>query len=317
MRRISKLVSMLAHFRTSSTATPKTQPLVWHRGVYCPIVGGLANQLICYRVGRMLADAHQLPLFVDLSHFQAPGTRPLLVQNFSPIVDAAFHVQNDSVRWATQASDLLEKITKRNTPHFWDSDTQSNLRRLYLQPPKNPILADLWVGLAFKGQTREYFRLPQNQTKMKFDENCLTTAELLLRDSIRNSKHSIAVHIRRTDFARHDGGLLAAATQYNESISHIERSMGSCDIFVFSDDHAWCEQNLKAIGPIRHSPARGEENGHKDLYLASQCRHKVLTNESTFSQLIDATSPYYGAERIIARCSARTNSPLFEEYYHA
>jgi hypothetical protein len=297
-------------------ATPY-HPLDWHRGVWCPIVGGLANQLICYRIGRMLADVHQLPLFVDLSHFQNPGTRPLLIQNFSPIVDVAFHDPNDTVRWATKTSDLLEKVTKRNTPHFWDSDTQSNLRNLYLQTPETPILADLWVGLAFTIQAREYFRLPQNQAKMKFDENCLTPAELLLRDSIKKSEHSIAVHIRRTDFAVHDGGLLAAATQYNESISHIERLMGPCEIFVFSDDHAWCEQNLKAIGPISHSPARGEENGHKDLYLASLCRHKVLTNESTFSQLIDATSPNYGPERLIARCSARLNSPLFEEYYYA
>jgi hypothetical protein len=277
----------------------------------------LANQLICYRVGRMLADIHGVPLLADLSHFQHPGTRPLLLWNFSPVLDLVFNDHESGSVWSAQATDLLERLTQRNTPHFWEAETQSKLRGLYLQTPDKPILVDLWVGLAFQIQARDYYRRTENQLKIDFREDCLSPLEQSILASIRSSKNALAVHVRRTDFATHDGGLLASAAQYNDAISHIESEEGPCDLFVFSDDQDWCAQNLTAKGSICHSPVRGEENGHKDLYLASQCRHKILTCESTFSQLIDATSPNETPDRRIVRCSARTSTPIYDEYHHA
>lgn len=292
-------------------------PTVWCRGIWCPVVGGLANQLICYRVGRMLADIHQVPLMVDLSHFQNPGTRPLLLWNFRPVVDVVFHDASTAAGWSGQAQDLLPMLTTRDTPHFWDSQTQSQLRQFYLSNPQGPLLADLWVGLAFQIQVRDYFREPANTHKLSFDDSCLSTSEQALLEMIKITRNTIAVHVRRTDFAYHDGGLLATAKQYNQGISYIENAVGACSVFVFSDEQAWCEKNLSAKGSVYHSPVRGEENGHKDLFLASQCRHKVLTSESTFSQLIDGTSPFTASDRMIVRCSARTTDPIYEEYTHA
>jgi hypothetical protein len=289
----------------------------WRRGVWCPIVGGLANQLICYGVGRMLADIHRVPLLADLSHFQHTWTRPLLLWNFSPILDVVFHDESQVASWAAQASDLLASVTQRDTPHFWASDTQCRLRELYLKPPATPVLADLWVGLAFQIQARDYYRKVENSDKIRFNPNCLLTEDRELLDSIRSCRNSIAIHVRRTDFATHDGGLLTTAEQYNRAISYIEEKAGTCAIFVFSDDQTWCKKHLKAKGVIRHSPAQGEQDGHKDLYLASQCRHKILTNESTFSQMIDTISHYHASERIIVRCSARKQTPIFEEYNHS
>ena len=312
----TRLLRLLGRSKSEGNRKNLVHPL-WHRGVWCPIVGGLANQLICYRVGRMLADIHGVPLFADLSHFQHPGTRPLLLWNFSPVLDVVFNDQLPASEWGAQANDLLTSVTRRDTPHFWEALTQSRLRELYLQPPRQPVLADLWVGLTFQIQAREYYRRPENQSKFQFNQNCLSSSERAILDAIKSSTNSLSVHVRRTDFATHDGGLLASAAQYNQAISQIETQEGPCDLFIFSDDQEWCAKNLRAKGTIRYSPVRGQENGHKDLYLASQCRHKVLTSESTFSQLIDATSPYEEPHRLIVRCSARTVEPIFSEYLHA
>lgn len=265
----------------------------------------------------MLADIHQVPLMADLSHFQNPGTRPLLLWNFGPVMDVIVHDASIAASWARQALDLLPMLTTRGTPHFWNSETQNQLRQLYLGSPTRPVLADLWVGLAFQIQVRDYFREPANSHKLSFRGSCLSPSEQALLEMIKTTRNTIAVHVRRTDFAHHDGGLLATAKQYNQGISHIENTVGACSVFVFSDDQAWCEKNLSAKGRIYHSPVRGEENGHKDLFLASQCRHKVLTSESTFSQLIDGTSPFTESDRLMVRCSARTVDPIFQEYMHA
>ncbi len=265
----------------------------------------------------MLADTHGIPLLADVSHFEAPGSRPFLLPNFSPVFDVLFTNSDQSAGWCPQANDLLSKITTRDTSDFWNSETQTRIRSSFLATPTAPVLADLWVGLAFQIAARDYFRQPQNASKLAFETGTLSESEAAFLQQITRCEQTIAVHVRRTDFASHDGGLLAPAAQYNEAIAHIESTVGNCRIFVFSDDQPWCEQNIKAAGPICHSPVRGEENGHVDMYLASRCRHKVLTSESTFSQLIDAISQFADKDRIIARCSRRNPSPLFAEYLHA
>jgi hypothetical protein len=265
----------------------------------------------------MLADIHQIPLLADISHFENAGSRPFLLPNFAPIFDILFTSSGQSSGWPLQASDLLGDITTRDTPDFWNADTQKQIRSTYLRRPTGPVVADLWVGLAFQMAAKDYFRQPQNAQKMSFRADRLSATEALFLQNITESAHTIAVHVRRTDFATHDGGLLAPAQQYNNAIAHIESSVGHCSVFVFSDDQPWCEQHLKALGKIFYSPVRGEENGHVDMYLASQCRHKVLTSESTFSQLIDAISPFSAADRLIARCSRRNQFPLYDEYTHA
>lgn len=304
--------------KRAPSATPATSlPPTWHQGVWCPIVGGLANQLICYRVGRMLADTHGIPLLADISHYCFPESRPYLLCHFSPSFDILFTAESQTTAWSNQAADLLATVTTRNAPHFWLSDTQKQIRTLFLRKPDKPIIADLWTGLAFKSVARDYFRKPHNTAKIQFRIDTLSPSEASFLKRINQSASSIAVHVRRTDFANHDGGLLAPATQYNDAIRHIESIVGRCEVFVFSDDPSWCEENLRASGQLFYSPVSGEKNGHVDMYLASQCRHKVLTNESTFSQLIDAISQFADNERIIARCSRRNHSPIFEEYLHA
>jgi hypothetical protein len=265
----------------------------------------------------MLADIHQMPLLADISHFENAGSRPFLLPNFSPVFDILFTCSRQSGGWPNQARDLLGDITTRDTPDFWNADTQKQIRSTYLRSPTGPIVADLWVGLAFQIAARDYFRQPQNSQKLSFRTDSLSAPEALFLQNITQSAHTIAVHVRRTDFATHDGGLLAPAQQYNEAIAYIESSVGKCRVFVFSDDQPWCERHLTALGKIFHSPVRGEEKGHVDMYLASQCRHKVLTSESTFSQLIDAISPFSATDRLIARCSRRNQRPLYDEYIHA
>jgi hypothetical protein len=265
----------------------------------------------------MLADIHNVPLLADLSHFQSSSARPLLLPHFGPAIDIEFRGAQQASQWAALALDLLPLETARNTPHFWQQDTQSRLRARYLETPNSPILVDLWVGLAFQIQARDYFRKPENMNRMQFDTSCLGSLENDMLNRIRSSRNSIAVHVRRTDFAHHDGGLLAPSHQYIEAIRYIEERVGDCDIFIFSDDQTWCEEHISARGTVCHSPVRGEENGHKDLFLASECRHKVLTSESTFSQMIDCLSPFHGEQRLIVRCSARVSSPIYSEYEHA
>ena len=61
--------------------------------------------------------------------------------------------------------------------------------------------------------------------------------------------------------------------------------------FVFSDEPAWCRKNLVASAPLHHADWNTDSTGYRDLFLASQCRHFILSNESTFSHQIVQLSP--------------------------
>ena len=54
----------------------------------------------------------------------------------------------------------------------------------------------------------------------------------------------------------------------------------------------WCKENLRANSRLTLVDLHDEREAYKDLYLASQCRHFILSNESTFShQIVQLSTP--------------------------
>ena len=116
---------------------------------------------------------------------------------------------------------------------------------------------------------------------------------------IRQSANPVAVHVRRGDFETHDGNLLLTTDYYNRSIEAIEDRVNEPVFLVFSDDMEWCRNNLTARSPIHFIDFNDERNAFKDMYLASQCRHFILSNESTFSHQIVQLSEAHAGRVVI------------------
>ena len=59
----------------------------------------------------------------------------------------------------------------------------------------------------------------------------------------------------------------------------IRSKIGTPEVFVFSDDLAWCRENLSALGPMEFVDCGSDIGDFRHMTL---CRHHVISN-STFA----------------------------------
>lgn len=84
--------------------------------------------------------------------------------------------------------------------------------------------------------------------------------------------NSVAIHVRRTDYAVYDWILDPA--YYERAIKRIRKRVYDPKFYIFSDDPEWCEANIN--GKMIHM----EEL--EDFWLMSKCKHQIIAN-STYS----------------------------------
>lgn len=51
-------------------------------------------------------------------------------------------------------------------------------------------------------------------------------------------------------------------------------------LFIFSDDHAWVQDNLEFDQPTTFVLANPPDRGFRDMQLMSRCRHHIIANSS-------------------------------------
>jgi hypothetical protein len=255
--------------------------------------GGLGNQMFQFATGLCLAKKNNTELRLDPLFLREylPGRKQRTDRDFG--LDM-FHL--DSTVRFTKLSRLAEKlpipglwlaldfaaIWMRNTfgrqklirqdGHDFDSSL--------LDRRGNLLLFGYWQSEAYFGEVsasvREAFRFRWP----------LYGEATQLREQI-TSTCSISLHVRRGDYVElnmvnNDLSYYDRATAY---LAERIESRGEANpiIFVFSDDIAWCRQNLQLSLPtvyVNDSSAGPRASSH--LHLMSLCRHNIIAN-STFS----------------------------------
>lgn len=95
---------------------------------------------------------------------------------------------------------------------------------------------------------------------------------------------SIAIHIRRGDYAHtltNSTYPLYGDDYVRRAVAEIERRVGRCRYYVFSDDSTWAQANV-LVGTDAVHVSRQSSAAWMDLELMSSCHHNVIGN-STFS----------------------------------
>lgn len=98
-------------------------------------------------------------------------------------------------------------------------------------------------------------------------------------------KDSVSIHVRRGDFlsskyaAKHAG--VATEEYYSKAIKLVVERFGNPTFFVFSDDIAWCRENLGLQDAIYVDWNKGKDS-FIDMYLMSNSKANIIAN-STFS----------------------------------
>lgn len=98
---------------------------------------------------------------------------------------------------------------------------------------------------------------------------------------------SVCLHVRRTDFVSSimelDYRTQCNEEYYRQAIDIILGKRKKIQIFGFSDDIEWCEQNLKLQCPVTWIPnSESGIKGSTHFWLMRQCKHFIIPN-STFA----------------------------------
>jgi hypothetical protein len=271
--------------RSQSAISDKRGEIFLHRAVVMKVNEGLANQMICYKAGRFLAELNSATLILDATWYGSVNdSGPRNYQLHHHAIRPDLTVFDPAIMQDIFSSNEVRAIEREDFPSGYAKSVPD---LMYLSQGCQVMVAGFWAALHLRNLADEYF-----------EKNCMLgeldlsgpeelgdqDTELLLQ--IRKSPEPVAIHVRRGDYATHDGGLLLTQDYYNRSISKVISTLSNPSFFVFSDDPRWCKANIKTDAPIWFVDWNTDQTGYRDLYLASRCRHFILSNESTFSHQI-------------------------------
>lgn len=251
--------------------------------VISQIIGGFGNQMFQYAAGRALSLRNHSALALDISGFDNYE----LHQGFEldRVFNHSFEIASKTdvrkvLGW--QSSAIIRRIVSRRPfatfcrkrfvvePHF------------YYWPGINDLKTDCY--LAGYWQSEKYFADAARQIRADF------TFRLPMED--KNAElakqicqvNAVSLHVRRGDYVNN---LKTAATHglcsldyYLASIRHVAERVQQPHFFIFSDDIAWVQGNLKIDFPCVYVQHNRGADSYNDMRLMSMCRHHIIANSS-------------------------------------
>lgn len=241
------------------------------------LMGGLGNQMFQYAAGRALAIKHNVPLYVDESFLKADPNgaytqrKPELAQLKTKLRTAG------SSELATfdgrNFFDLL-LMREKSVKNVLAEGDGFNTEFFNVQPPV--YLDGFW-------QSEAYFKAIRDVLLEEFSpvgESGTKAQEYL---SLIKQAHSVSIHVRRGDYISNAAAAgfhgFPGLGYYRKATELIQTQVKDCVFFVFSDDLAWCRENLNWPGKFVFVDTKSELAA-TDLCLMKSCRHNIIANSS-------------------------------------
>jgi hypothetical protein len=235
--------------------------------------GGLGNQLFQYAAGRALADRTGTKLRLDACYFGVEKLRSFELENFKiraavvrePAESARYmyrdHIEDGWIRGRFGAETVRE-------PHYHYSDVLENA-------PPDSFISGYW-------QSERHFASSEKAVRAELRPKRLSRRARKIKRQIESAAESVAVHVRRGDIAS-DPELrawfgLTPLEYYERAAALIFEQRANPHFFVFSDEPAWCAENLDLPGTM--NIVSGETSACDDLALISCCGDAIIANSS-------------------------------------
>lgn len=250
--------------------------------IYMRLKGGMGNQMFQYATGLALARRAESELTLDLSNLLyrnkgkdfvyrkydldvfrvAPAflTSPKVL---TPIMNLRINPLSKAVRrWVTRGIPVVKE------PHF------------HFAPQ---LLSDVRPDTIYEGwfQSPRYFAEVEQEVRQAFRfsrEVIPESRELLVRIQATNA---VCLNVRRTDFLKVDTLNATDLAYFLRGAAYLAERLENPHFFVFSDDVAWCRENIKlshATEFVDHEH-KGFKFGNY-LQLMTNCRHFLIPNSS-------------------------------------
>jgi hypothetical protein len=247
------------------------------------IIGGLGNQMFQYAAGRALSLKNDARLVLDIAGFENYELHQgfELQRVFSHPFEIASRADIRRVLgWQSPAS-IRRIVSRRPFASLFR-------KRFVVEPHFNywPGINNLTNDCYLSGywQSEKYFSEVASQIRADFvfrlpmgNQNAELARQII-------QVNAVSLHVRRGDYAINPKTAathgLCSLDYYRESIRYVAERVVQPHFFIFSDDIAWVERNLKIDFPhtyVQHN--RGAES-YNDMRLMSLCRHHIIANSS-------------------------------------
>jgi len=254
------------------------------------ITGGIGNQLFQYSFARSLSIKLSQKFKLDLSWYRnyhkyeetenpnAATKREYLLDKFNitenllnPIyLSVSYRLNNNSFLNRLKKYPLLNHFTYITiTESEFDINTIQNLKNVYLSGfwQKNDLFEE------YSNLVRKEFTL---KNKLSIEN------EIFLKNILQSN--SVAIHIRRGDLLSRPAAVAeqpySTDKYYFDSIDIMKEKVKYPELFVFSDDIEWVNDNFKFNLPTTFINNDGPDYEHFNLMC--NCKHQIIAN-STFS----------------------------------
>jgi hypothetical protein len=236
-----------------------------------------------YAAARALALRNDAALALDISGFESHG----LHQGFElqRVFRGPFEVASDSdihrvLGWQSPAG--IRRILARRPfarlfrtrltvePHFQYWPGIQSL-------PKDRYLSGYW-------QSERYFADAAPQIRDDFTFRLPPEGRNAELAGQVSRAASVSLHVRRGDYVSNPRTAathgLCSQEYYQAAIRHVAERVQQPHFFVFSDDIAWVQANLKIEFPCIHVQHNRGAESYNDMRLMSLCRHHIIANSS-------------------------------------
>jgi hypothetical protein len=263
------------------------------KGVIVQLVGGLANQMICYKFGRYLSKSQNRTLILDASFYNSlPANSNRNLQLLYHEVNYDIFFDDPSFANKLLSTRTVTSITGEPFHSFENTVTKQKALSL-IQSTSDFLVIDIWSSLTLR-EIADTYAMENNilaelrvDPSKQFDQ---TNMEYL--EKIIASENPVAIHVRRGDYGADGRDMLLQASYYNRAIATIESRLTNPTFFIFSDDIPWCRSHLRANSSLVFMDFNDERHGYRDLSLASRCKHFIISSLSTFShQILELSEP--------------------------
>lgn len=240
----------------------------------------LGNQMfeyaLAYRISRDFDEPIVLdPIFLESRFFKASWT-------FRSYELSAFGIEKNYTPSPGFATRYFHPgfVSLWNRIRFWERYVHESNGILVSEFPKNSYL-DGWF------QSYKYFQKYDQDIKRLFQvKTPISELNQEVLDAIAKEKDAaVSIHVRRGDYvtlseANKWHGVCSVG-YYETAIAKMKECLWNPNFFVFSDDIAWCRENIPFLTgtPVYFVDHNGSA-GHEDLRLMYSCSHHIIANSS-------------------------------------
>jgi hypothetical protein len=252
--------------------------------------GGLGNQMFQYALGLNLAKKNKTALVLDTTFLNDRFPRPQFT----------YRTYDLDVFDVAPRFTALSKISRNiPIPGVWlgldlglmGARDVFGIQKMIIEDERAGTVFDpnvLAVGsralLYGRWGSEKYFADAADDVRAAFHfRHPLEGEAKILAENIQ-SCNSVSLHVRRGDYLlpkyKKEYGQ-TDMSYYDRAVKYVAERVSNSTVFVFSDDVAWCRENIKPTFPTVYvdDASRGPKAAFH-LELMSLCKHNIISNSS-------------------------------------